>query len=176
MPPRIVPVPPTGNDAAVQELLDIAESRAGGASNVFRTIAHHPSLLRRYLQFAGKLIEGGSIPPRDREIVILRVAFLLGSEYEWHQHVRMGKSAGLADEEVNGIRSPPLSGGSAAWDSRLIHWVDEFVARSALSDRDWEDLHARYNDAQIVELFLLMGHYVMLADFLAVIGVEVEAD
>ena len=48
-----------------------------------------------------------ALPPREREMAILRVGWLCRSGYEFHQHTRIGKQAGLSDEEIERLKSRP---------------------------------------------------------------------
>ena len=77
----------------------------GSVQNIFRTLAHHEKLAKRWLVFGNHILAKSTLTPRDREIAILRAGFLSKSGYEWAQHVVIGKAAGLSDEELEGIRT-----------------------------------------------------------------------
>ena len=174
MTPRIAPVPRTGNPDHVQELIEPVTT--GPAANIFLTFANHPGLFRRWLPFGGKLLVGGKLPAREREMVVLRTARRCGSEYEWGQHVTMGRDAGLTDDEIRSLRR--LDGaGLDGWpdaDRTIVQATDELVADHRLSDGTWDALAGRFDDQQLVELCVLAGHYAMLAGFLNSVGVERE--
>ena len=64
--------------------------------NIYRTLAHHPDLYNRWSPLGRFILEGSSLPPREREMVMLRMGWLCQSEYEWAQHARIAKAqAGL---------------------------------------------------------------------------------
>jgi hypothetical protein len=70
--PRIEPLAEPSDEAA--ELLALAMRNGNGSSpNILTTIAHHPRLLKHFSRLGGFLLNRGSIPVREREIVILRV-------------------------------------------------------------------------------------------------------
>ncbi len=75
--------------------------------NIFRTLAHHPKLMKRWLVFGSHVLGKSTLPPRARELVILRIGWLCRAEYEWAQHVAIGRSAGLSDEEIERIAEGP---------------------------------------------------------------------
>lgn len=154
----------------------IADARAatGGATNVFLTMAHHPGLLRRYMPFAGKLLNGGKLPARDRELLILRSAHHTDSEYEWVQHERIGASAGLTKSELVAIQAGPDDESWSEHDARLLRACDELLTEYRLRDATWDELAAHYDRAQLIEIILLPGQYAMLAALLNTVGVEVE--
>ena len=43
------------------------------------------------MPFANHVLFKSSLPPREREMAILRVGWLCRSGYEFHQHTRIGK-------------------------------------------------------------------------------------
>src|SRR5213080_4571578 len=97
--PRMAPVLPDERDEQQQELLGGVGALTGPASNIFDTLVRHPGLFRKWLPFGGKLLSG-KLPPRDRELLILRTGWLCRSAYEWGQHVLMARAAGVTDEEI----------------------------------------------------------------------------
>jgi 4-carboxymuconolactone decarboxylase len=123
--------------------------------------------------FCGKLLLTGKLPPRDRELAILRAAWLCRSDYEWGQHVRIGVDAGLTEDEI--ARVP--AGADAGWppeEAAVLRATDELIADHRLSDATWAALAARYDDQQMIEMTLLPGNYAMLAGMLNSVGVERE--
>jgi alkylhydroperoxidase family enzyme len=174
MPPRIAPLPATGNPPDVQALIDGAVPVGGVTANIFLTLANHPGLMRRYLPFGGKLLAKGKLPDREREIVILRTAWLCRSDYEWGQHVRIGRDAGLTDAETERIPDGPDGDGWSSFEATLLRATDELVIDHRLSDATWNALAVRYDDQQMIELTLLAGNYAMIAGMLNSVGVERE--
>lgn len=143
---------------------------------IFRTLAHHPSLMRRVMALGSRfLFEGNLLDARAREIMILRSAYRSGSIYEFGQHTVIGQRAGLSTEEIARLARPDPEG----WPDReriLITVVDELAATDTLSDATWADLRAGHDEATVVEILLLPGFYRMLAGFLNAAGVEREPD
>jgi alkylhydroperoxidase family enzyme len=173
MAPRLAPAPRTGNPAPVQELIDSVV--VGPAANIFLTMARHPGLLRRWLPFGGKLLVGGKLPGRDRELAILRTARRCGCEYEWGQHISFGRDVGLTDDEIRAVGR--LDDGLDGWgddDRAVLQATDELLADHRVAGATWDALARRYRDEQLVELCLLPGHYAMLAGLLNSAGVERE--
>src|SRR5262245_35641948 len=174
MPPRVAPRPRSGNPPDVQELIEGAVPADGPTANIFLTLANHPGLMRRYLPFGGKLLMKGKLPGRERELMILRTAWLCQSDYEWGQHVRIGRAEGLTDEEMDRIPAGLGVDGWSTFDSVLLRAADELVAAHRLGAETWTALSERYDDQQMLELTLLVGNYVMVAGMLNSVGVERE--
>jgi len=62
--------------------------------NIFKTLARHPDLMRRWMVFANHILGKSTLPVRERELLILRIGHLCRSGYEWGQHVRIAREAG----------------------------------------------------------------------------------
>src|SRR6187431_3817343 len=84
--PRITPLPPSEWNDEIRELMEGLQ-RDGQVYNIFTTLAWHPQLLKRWLVFAGHVLSKSTLPPREREIAILRMGWLCRAEYEFGHHV-----------------------------------------------------------------------------------------
>lgn len=168
--PRIAPLDPGERSDEVSELLGQVNAVAG-AANIFTTIVRHPGLFRRWVPFAGKVL-AGKLPARDRELLILRTGWRCQAEYEWGQHVIIGREAGLSDDEIERVRAD--DGGWTGHDATLIATADELHETSRISDATWAELAERYDERQLIEIPMLVGHYHMVAYTLNSLGVQLE--
>ena len=101
-----------------------------------------------------------------------------GSEYEWSHHERIGRRAGLSPETIAAVRTfdPAAPGGWTPRQRAILAAVDELVATRTLGDEAWSSLLAAgLSEAQLIELPMLTGHYVMLAMTLNALRVEPDA-
>lgn len=169
--PRIPPLPATERTPSAQALLD-GVTVAGSEANIFTTLVRAEGLTRRWLPFGGKLLNG-KIPARDRELLILRTGWNCRSEYEWSQHVVIGRSAGLTDEEIDRIPAGP-GGEWSEFDSILLQAADELHHDWCISDATWAALAAVYDPQQLIELPMLVGHYHMVAMTMNTLGVQLD--
>src|SRR5262245_45635631 len=92
--PRLTPLTADDVTEEQRELLQSVATSDDWAINIFATLVRHPGLFRRWLPFGGKLL-AGKLPARERELLILRTGWLCRSEYEWGQHVVIGRGAGV---------------------------------------------------------------------------------
>src|SRR5688572_24410947 len=122
--PRIPPLPEQEWDDQTRELLAQTGGPAAGATHIFTTLVRHPGLFRRWLPFGGKLL-AGKLPARDRELLILRTAWNCRSTYEWGQHVRIARSAGVDDADIARVAGGPGAEGWSAHDALLMAAADE---------------------------------------------------
>ncbi|HEY5155965.1 MAG TPA: carboxymuconolactone decarboxylase family protein [Acidimicrobiales bacterium] len=161
--PRIAPLSP---DEVPDDLAEFV------TMNIFGTLANHPGLMRKWLPFGGKLLAGGTLDPRTRELLILRTAWNVGSDYEWGQHLRIGRQAGLTDEEMDRVTAGPDAAGWSDDDGVVLRACDELCADRDLTDPTWAALAARFDTKQLIEVTMLVGHYVMVAGMLRSLRVQ----
>jgi 4-carboxymuconolactone decarboxylase len=133
-----------------------------GEANIFTTLVRAPDLFRRWLPFGGALLRG-ALPARDRELLILRTAINCVAPYEWGQHVRIGRVAGLTDVEVARIAAGAAAPGWSADDALLLEVADELHERAAISEARYDALAARYDEVQLIEVPMVVGHYHLVA-------------
>ncbi len=167
---RIAPVTRAEADDHQRALFD--QIGPGEPLHLFGTLAHHSKLFKAWLPFGGRLLFGGGIADRERELTILRTSARCGSDYEWGQHVGIARSAGLDDAAILACAAEQPGDPLGDADLDLLRGVDELVDDHVLSDRSWAALAARYDDAGMIEFTMLVGHYAMLAGLLRSARVE----
>ena len=145
----------------------------GSVVNIFRVLMNHPKLARSWSRFAGYILSRQTLPAREREILILRIGWLNQAQYEWEQHVRIGKSAGLTDAEIDQITKGPTAG----WDrddAALVQAADDLFENSVVSDETWKTLSERYNTEQIMDAVFTIGQYNLVSWALNSFGVPLD--
>ncbi|QFU88560.1 carboxymuconolactone decarboxylase family protein [Amycolatopsis sp. YIM 10] len=133
---------------------------------LFLTMARRPRLFRGWLRFAARLMPGGTLPRRDTELVILRVAHVRECAYEFEHHRRLGARAGVGAGDLRRIQAGPDDPGLTPRERALLNAVDVLLAQRDLDDDSWADLRAHLDEPSAIEFLLLVGHYDMLATFL----------
>jgi 4-carboxymuconolactone decarboxylase len=172
--PRISPVTDPSPDVA-ETLAKTLATGDGRPLNIFATLAQHPRLLKRFNVLGGMFLAHGLLPARERELVVLRVAWRCRSVYEWGQHVLIGRKAGITDAELVALTRPVAEGGWSRADATLLEFTDEVLDRVDVSDEVWQAAAENLSDDQLIELTMLVGFYRMAAGFLNAVRVEREA-
>ena len=147
---------------------------AGPPLNIFRTLAHHPSLMRRWIVFANHVLGKSTLPPRERELVILRVGHLCEAAYEWGQHVLIARDVGLSDDEIRDIRTGPEAPAWSDLDRALLAATDELHADSCVGDTTWSTLSDHLSTQQIMDVVFTVGQYNLVSMALNSFGVQPE--
>src|SRR5262245_351074 len=171
--PRIAPLAAGEGDAQQIELLEGATVPGVKAANIFATLVRHPGLFRKWMPFGGKMLSG-KLPARDRELLILRAGWRCQSEYEWGQHVVIGKAAGITDDEIARIKEGPDAAGWDPFDAVLLRAADELHDDACITDATWAALKERYDDKQLVEVPMVVGHYHLVSYTLNSLGIQLE--
>jgi alkylhydroperoxidase family enzyme len=146
----------------------------GKTPNIFGAMGNNPELLRSYLRLGNGLWANCGLDLPTRELVILRNAILRHSIYEWHQHVRIGRSAGLSDERIVALHHWRESGLFSESEKALLGWVDALGASDHPPADAYDALALRFDQGTIVGVTLLSAFYAMTAAFLGSMEVETE--
>ena len=169
--PRIPPLPESNWDAAQRDLMQPFVA-GGRVFNVFGTLIHHPDLFRRWLVFANHVLGKSTIDVRQREVLILRTAKLVDSEYEWGQHVVIAREAGLNDDEIQAIETS--GDGLDQVEQLLCDVADELTRDKVLSADVWAKLNEHFDTRQVMDIVFTVGQYTMLAMALNTFGVQLD--
>lgn len=171
--PRIPPVQKANWTPEQRELLQGYED-AGRLYNVYTTMANYPDLMRDWIVFASHVLRRNSLPERDREILILRIGWLCQSEYEWAQHVRLGRGVGLTDKDVDNIMKGPDASGLSETDRLLLKATDELHEDAFISDATWNALAKIYDQKQMMDIVFTVGEYNLVSMALNSFGVQLD--
>ncbi len=171
--PRLKPIPQADWSDEVQKILR-PNVEQGSVFNIFKTLAHHPDLLRRWLVFGNHVLFKSTLPPRERELVILRIGWLCEAEYEWAQHVKIGKDAGLTDVEIERIKAGPNARGWNEQDTLLLQATDELRRDAFISDATWKGLIAHFDTKQLMDVVFAVGQYNLVSMALNTLGVQLD--
>lgn len=172
--PRVKPLQDDEFNAEQKQLAGTL-TRNGKLFNIFRTLIHYPALFGNWLKFANYVLsKRSSISARDREIAILRIGWLCQAEYEWAQHVIIGKAAGITDAEIERIAAGPDTAGWNAFDAAIVRAADELHRDKIISDATWKTLSGRYNEQQMLDLVFAVGQYNLVSMVLNTFGVQLD--
>ena len=146
------------------------------ALNALGTFARHPDLARAYNTFNGHVLFGSHISPRQRELLVLRVAVLRECDYERRQHEVLAADAGLSSDEVGRIAIGPTASEWSELDAALLRSVDELIATGVIGDATWSTLAAHLDTEQLIDVVFTIGAYEILAFAFRSFGVELDDD
>ncbi len=145
----------------------------GRVFNIFKVLANHPKLVKRWTPFAGHILSKQSLPFRDREMLILRIGWLNQAEYEFAQHELIAKRGGLSDADIERIKKGPSADWSAH-DAALMQAADDLFGNSVVSDATWAALSKTYSTEQMMDVVFTIGQYNLVSWALNSFGVPLD--
>jgi alkylhydroperoxidase family enzyme len=184
-PPRIPPLLPPEWDAVTYDAVSTFPSGRDFVLSHYGTddargvhgigvILRHPALAKAFLTFNNHVAIASSVSRRIRELLILRISWLRRSEYEFAQHVVLGRNAGLSEVELERVQFGPDAPGWDPVDADLLHAVDELHVDARIRDATWTRLSAHFSRTQLMDIVFAVGCYEILAMVFKTFGVELE--
>ncbi|MEO8465138.1 MAG: carboxymuconolactone decarboxylase family protein [Gammaproteobacteria bacterium] len=170
--PRLTPVPEAERSAEQRELATRFASL--GMANAVGTYLRYPALAAAVLPYTEYLLTASPLPPRDREILWLRTAWLAHSTYLWAHRVPVARRVGLSTAEIARIAVGPDDRNWGTFDAALLRAADELHVDAFISDSTWETLAERYNANQLTDVVYGVGEIAMHADVANTLRIEIE--
>jgi 4-carboxymuconolactone decarboxylase len=179
---RLKPVAPEDFDPVVTELLGRTRPKEFGQTeqpifNIFKTLANYPELMKRLAPWGNHVLFKSSLPPRIRELIILRAGWLCQAAYEWSHHVDIGlETAGLAEADIVALTVGPDDPHWSGLERLALLATDALHADQFIPQPLWTALAEQLTAKQMMDLVFAVGHYSMMCMALNSFGVQLEAD
>lgn len=169
--PRISPLPEgQWTDEHKQR---VAKFLPGDAhpGNGFRTLLNVPDLVDRTMTFYNYVTQDSSLPPRIRELLVLRTAWLHGSDVIWRERVPFARKAGLTNDEIRKIAQGPNAGWDA-FEANLLQMADQLFRNSFVNDSIYTLMAARYDTCKVMDAGMTVADVASLALLYNTLGVQ----
>jgi alkylhydroperoxidase family enzyme len=168
--PRIVPVPVDewpdevlsaipAIDGSPRTGLPPGSEAAQRGRNALGVLAHHPDLATSWMQFTAHILRHSTLSDRQRELLILRVAVVRKSQYQWVEHVPIARRSGLDDGEIARVAFGPDAPFWTPLERALLRSADELLADGGISEPTWGVLAAEFEPKQLLDLVFTVGAY-----------------
>lgn len=149
-------------------------SRHPHALNVFRLLLRRERLAKGVSDLLLSLLFGTELEARPRELVIMRIGWVTGSEYEWTQHWRIAADVGVAAEDMLAVRAWEGHPGFGELDRAVLAATDECLAGLRISDEVMSTLRRHLTDNAVVELVAAISGWTMVSMLLRSLDVPLE--
>ena len=147
----------------------------GTPPNLYRGLGNHPKLAAAWTEFSKTLRYDTRTPRALRELVILRGAQVVRSEYEWAQHLKMARKAGIREEQISALSSFRDSKAFTAQEKAALA-LAEAVTLGKVSDEVQAEALKHFDMHDYVELSIVAAFYAMVARMLDAMGIQLEPD
>lgn len=159
-----------------REVLEQVTPRARSL-NLFRTVLRAPAAMRGLLALGAYITsKANDLPPREKELAILRTACLCRAGYSWARHQDLALAAGLTPGEIARVKAGPTAEGWSGADRALLRACDELNADQFVRPQTWAHLCRHFSEKQQMDLVFTVGHYTQTCMILNTFGVQPEAD
>ena len=159
----------------VREVYDRIEQNGARVVNLYKVLAHNPTVLHNFLRLGNSLLARAELSPKLRELVILRIAKLAGSEYEWTQHYPIALEVGVTHEQTEAITHWANSTSFSDEERAVLQYADEVAQNVEVKDETFKALQPYLTEQSIVELTLSVGYWGMVARVLVPLRVDIDA-
>ncbi|OBA77842.1 carboxymuconolactone decarboxylase [Mycobacterium sp. 1164966.3] len=174
MKPARVPLLPLGEAKAAADEAGVPDYMA--ELSIFQVLLNHPRLARTFNDLLATMLWHGALDSRLRELVIMRIGWLTGCDYEWTQHWRVASGLGVSSEDLLGVRDWQGYNGFGAAERAVLAATDDVVRDGAVSAASWtaceRELHC--DSAVLIELVTAIGAWRMVASMLRSLEVPLE--
>ncbi|MDD9967662.1 MAG: carboxymuconolactone decarboxylase family protein [Myxococcales bacterium] len=182
---RVEPILPDDWDPAVRDAVSVFPSardfvlshyQAEGARGMhgIGVLLHHPPLAKAFLTFNNHVAVASSVSKRVRELLILRLAWLRRSEYEYVQHLVLAQNAGLSEADIARVEAGPEAPDWDPVEADLIRAVDQLHSDARIADETWNRLSTHFSIQQLMDVIFAVGCYEILAMVFKTLGVQLE--
>jgi 4-carboxymuconolactone decarboxylase len=172
--PRVSPLT-LGEMTEEQRHLTAPQTHDGQLLNLYATMAVHTQLYEPRLRFGRYVQRESGLPTKMRELLILRTACLMHTEYEWAHHARIAQEIGLAQDDIARVKEGPQA---TQWNEEqraILQAADELRAEAFIADPTWSTLLRFYDTAAMLEIIFTVGGYAMTGLAINSLGIQVES-
>ncbi len=143
---------------------------------VLRTFAHHPKLAGLFSALNVHLLSTNTLPVKQRQIAIMRTAWITGAVYMWSSHLATSVSAGLSPEMYGPIQRGADDPYFTEFERVVIRATEELVHDHFISEANWQALMAEWDNQQMLDFMFTVGSYAMVAGVMKSTGAQRNAD
>ena len=149
-------------------------SRGLGVLNVFKVMAHSPELMESWWGMMVVALSRLQLDPRLRELAILRLFELTRCTYGFAHHVRIGRDAGVSDEQIADLRGNIESERFSELDKLVLRYTDAVTSLGDEAPALAEALRQHLSEQEVVELTFCIANWNLMAHLLAPLEIELE--
>ena len=147
----------------------------GQPPNLYKALANHPALVAAWTVFSKTLRHDTRTPRSLRELVILRGAQLMRSEYEWAQHLPMARKAGVTEAQIAALPAWKTSSSFNPKEKAALALAED-VTYGKVSDEVYAEAMRHFDHHDYVELAIVASFYAMVGRMLDAMGVQLEPE
>lgn len=143
---------------------------------VLLTFAHHPKLADLFSQLNIHVLSTNTLSAKQRQIAIMRTAWLCKATYMWSSHLRTTPRSGVSTDIFEPVKVGPDDPYFTDFERVLVRATDELVNDKKIGDDNWRVLMTQWSSQQMLDFLFTVGVYVTVAGVMRSAGVERQPD
>lgn len=143
---------------------------------VLRIFAHHPQLANAFSPLNIHLLSTNTLPVKQRQIAIMRTAWITKAIYMWSSHLNTSVRCGLSPDMYGPIQRGADDPYFTDFERVVIRATEDLVRDHKISDANWHALMAEWNEKQMLDFLFTVGCYAMVAGVMRSTGAERQED
>ena len=158
----------------IKELFQKIEDNGARILNLYRALAISPPVTSNFLRLGNSLLNQAELSSKLRELAILRIADITGSEYEWTQHVTIALAVGISQQQIDDIPGWQDSANFNDEERAVLQYTEEVASNVKITDPTFAAVRKHLSERSIVELTISIGYWGMVARVLVPLQIEIE--
>lgn len=139
---------------------------------VLLTFAHHPKLADLFSQLNIHLLTTSTLPVKQRQIAIMRLAWLSKAIFMWSSHLNTSVTCGLDPEMFEPIKVGADDPYFTEFERTVIRATEELIADHKIGDANWRLLMQEWSEQQMLDFLFTVGAYTTVAYVMRSTGVQ----
>lgn len=140
--------------------VEIEKGPRGRVGGLMALWLHSPELAEHSQRVGAYFRTQDNLPPHLMEMVVLVTARHWGCEYEWVQHEPLARKKGLDDAIIESIRSQQRPAFAEAGAQAVYDYATSMLSSHQVGDEVFEAVKSHYGPRGIVDISILIGHYI----------------
>ena len=144
--------------------------------NVFRVLLHRPQTAKAVADLLLSMLFGGALDDRLRELVIMRIGWATGSDYEWTQHWTVAQEQfACTPEDLLAVRDWRDSDRFGPAEQAVLAATDETLETGSVTASTLADCRKHVGETEVlVELITAIGTWRLISQFTRSLEVPLE--
>ena len=146
------------------KVISLAGGIKKGFMNVMNALMYLGGHFMSYLRFFLNIYHNSRLDEREKELMVAHLAWRTGCRYEFVHHTEQAEKHGITNDDMISVCCEPEEI-EDAHTQLLMQCVDDLVLNFQIPEERLQVLRLTYEDKEIVEITMFLGHYMMVAGF-----------
>lgn len=142
-------IPPEYSDVAARNI------------NIYGALANNLECARTFRTMGRYIRNGSKLDAKLRELVTLQIGYLLQCPYEFYHHVKIGREAGVTDDEIRAVIADASDASTSLSQQQklVLRFSRQLTLDSRVDDATYAAVAALFSREELVDLVATIGHF-----------------